>query len=112
MWAGNNLTLSYIKLRHHADAAALEKKLPAFLHKYGGQQLKDLGMEKILHLQLLGSIHTTTDYEKDVSRSVDPSFLYILLLIAILIQVIACINFMNLSTARASERAKEVGVRK
>ena len=112
MWAGNNLTYSYIKLRPHADAAALEKKLPAFLNKYGGQQLKDLGMEKILHLQPLGSIHTTTGYEGELSKSVDPSFLYVLLLIAILIQVIACINFMNLSTARASKRAKEVGVRK
>jgi putative ABC transport system permease protein len=111
-WAGNNLTFSYIKLRPHADAAALEKKLPAFLNKYGGQQLKDIGMEKILHLQPLSSIHTTTGYEHELSKSVDPSFLYILLLIAVLIQVIACINFMNLSTARASKRAKEVGVRK
>ena len=111
-WAGNNFAFSYIKLHPHADAAVLEKKLPSFLNKYGGQQLKDAGMEKILHLQPLGSIHTTTGYEKDLSKSVDPSFLYILLLIAILIQVIACINFMNLSTARASKRAKEVGVRK
>jgi putative ABC transport system permease protein len=86
--------------------------LPVFLNKYGGEQLKALGMEKILHLQPLGSIHTTTGYEKEFSKSVNPSFLYILLLIAILIQVIACINFMNLSTARASKRAKEVGVRK
>ena len=111
-WAGNNFTFSYIKLHPHADAAALEKKLPTFLSKYGGEELKAIGMEKILHLQPIGSIHTTTDYERELSKSVDPSFLYILLLIAILIQVIACINFMNLSTARASKRAKEVGVRK
>jgi len=111
-WAGNNLTYSFVKLRPDADAAALEKKLPAFLNKYGGEQLKAVGMEKILHLQPLSSIHTTTDYEKELSKSVEPSFLYILLLIAILIQVIACINFMNLSTARASKRAKEVGIRK
>src|SRR5678810_849825 len=81
-------------------------------NKYGGEQLKAVGMEKILHLQPLSSIHTTTDYEHELSKSVEPSFLYILLLIAILIQVIACINFMNLSTARASKRAKEVGIRK
>jgi putative ABC transport system permease protein len=111
-WGGNNLTYSYVKLRPDADAVALEKKLPAFLNKYGGEQLKAVGMEKILHLQPLSSIHTTTVYEKELSKSVEPSFLYILLLIAILIQVIACINFMNLSTARASRRAKEVGVRK
>ncbi len=45
-------------------------------------------------------------------KPVSSTFLYIMILIAVLIQVIACINFMNLSTARASKRAKEVGVRK
>jgi putative ABC transport system permease protein len=111
-WAGNNFTSSYVRLRPGADPVALEKKLPAFLNKYGAQQLKELGMEKQLHLQPIGTIHTTTGYETEPTRTVSPSFLYILLLIAALIQVIACINFMNLSTARASKRAKEVGVRK
>jgi putative ABC transport system permease protein len=112
MWAGNNFTNSFIKLRPGADAAALEKKLPAFLQKYGADQLKQIGMQKRLHLQPVGSIHTTTDYEIEMTKAVDPTFLNILILIAVLIQVIACINFMNLSTARASKRAKEVGVRK
>lgn len=111
-WAGNNFVNSYVKLIPGANAAALEKKLPAFLNKYGQQQLKELGMEKQLHLQPISSIHTTTAYEVEMSKTVSPSFLNILLLIALLIQVIACINFMNLSTARASQRAKEVGVRK
>jgi putative ABC transport system permease protein len=112
MWAGNNFTNSFIKLRPNADAAALEKKLPAFLLRHGADQLKQLGMQKRLHLQPIGSIHTTTGYEVEMTKTVDPSFLNILILIAVLIQVIACINFMNLSTARASKRAKEVGVRK
>ncbi len=112
MWAGNNFTNSFVKLKPNADVAALEKKLPAFLNKYGAGQLKQLGMEKRLHLQPVGSIHTTTGYEVEMTKTVDPSFLNILLLIAVLIQVIACINFMNLSTARASQRAREVGVRK
>ena len=114
MWAGNNFANSYVKLNEKADVAALDKKLPAFLNKYGQQQLKELGMQKQLHLQPVGSIHTTTFYENEMGtdKPVSPSFLYILLLIALLIQVIACINFMNLSTARASKRAKEVGVRK
>lgn len=111
-WAGNNFTNSFIKLYPHADAGALEKKLPAFLLKHGADQLKQLGMEKRLHLQPIGSIHTTTGYEVEMTKTVDPSFLNILLLIAVLIQIVACINFMNLSTARASKRAKEVGVRK
>ncbi|MGH2565165.1 MAG: ABC transporter permease, partial [Ginsengibacter sp.] len=63
MWAGNNFTNSFIKLRHGTDVAALEKKLPAFLLRHGEDQLKQLGMTKRLHLQPIGSIHTTTGYE-------------------------------------------------
>lgn len=112
IWAGNNFTYSYIRLRPGADPLAFEAKLPAFLNRHGDQQLKESGMTKQLHLQKVSSIHTTTGYEVDMGKPVSPSFLYILILIAVLIQVIACINFMNLSTARASKRAKEVGVRK
>jgi len=111
-WAGGNFANSYVKLTPNANALALEKKLPAFLNKYGAQQMKQLGMEKVLHLQPITSIHTTAGYTVEMGKTVSPSFLYILLLIAALIQIIACINFMNLSTARASKRAKEVGVRK
>ncbi|MFT3826361.1 MAG: ABC transporter permease [Chitinophagaceae bacterium] len=112
MWAGNNFANGYVKLQPGADVAALDKKLPAFLDKYGREQLKEIGMQKKLHLQPVTAIHTTTGYEVEMSKTVSPSFLYILVLIAIMIQVIACINFMNLSTARTSRRAKEVGVRK
>jgi putative ABC transport system permease protein len=111
-WAGYNFTDSFIKLRPGARAAALEKKFPDFLEKYGAQQLKSLGMTKVLHLQPVTSIHTTTGLENEPGKTISPTLLYILAGIAIMIQLIACINFMNLSTARASKRAKEVGVRK
>ncbi|WCT14706.1 ABC transporter permease [Mucilaginibacter jinjuensis] len=111
-WAGNNYTYSYIELKPGADAKALEKKLPAFLNKYAGQKLKNLGIQKVMNLEPVTTIHTTSGYDAEPSKTADPSFLLILVLIAVMIQVIACINFMNLSTARASKRAKEVGVRK
>jgi putative ABC transport system permease protein len=111
-WSGNNFTSSYIKLVPGTHAEDLASKLPAFLKKYGEQQFKAVGMEKQLLLQPVSSIHTTDKYDVEMSKPVSPGFLNILLLIAVLIQVIACINFMNLSTARASKRAKEVGVRK
>jgi len=111
-WAGNNYTYSYIKLSPGTDAKAFEKKLPAFINRYGAQQMKAAGMEKQQALQPINTIHTTAGLEVELSKTVSPSFLNILILIAILIQVMACINFMNLSTARASKRAKEVGVRK
>ncbi|HEY4198766.1 MAG TPA: ABC transporter permease, partial [Mucilaginibacter sp.] len=112
MWAGNNFTNSFVELRSDANVAALDKKLPAFLNKYGAEQMKQMGMTKEIHLQSLTSMHTSSGYEIEAWKTVSSSFLYILILIAVMIQVIACINFMNLSTARASKRAKEVGVRK
>jgi putative ABC transport system permease protein len=111
-WAGNNYAYSYVELRHDANVSALEKKLPAFLNKYGGEQLRSGGMKKELHLQRLLDVQTTGGLDHNMIPAVSTSFLYIMILIAVLIQVIACINFMNLSTARASKRAKEVGVRK
>ncbi|HET6256733.1 MAG TPA: ABC transporter permease [Puia sp.] len=112
VWTGNNFTYSYVKLAPGASPAALEKKLPALLRKYGEDQFKSAGMTKILHLQPITSIHTSTGYDTELANTVSRSFLNILILIAAFIQVIACINFMNLSTARASRRAKEVGIRK
>jgi putative ABC transport system permease protein len=112
-WAGNNFVISYVKLQPHANVAALEKKLPAFLDKYGQEQLKNLGMSKELHLEPVTAVHITPGYKGvELSKPVNPFFLYVLLGIAGLIQLIACINFMNLSTARAAKRALEVGVRK
>jgi putative ABC transport system permease protein len=112
-WTMNGYIASYVRLRPDANVAMLEKKFPDFVNKYAGEQLKKSGTADKLYLQPVRSIHTTTGlggYQP--TKPVSPMFLTILLLIAILIQLIACINFMNLSTARASKRAKEVGVRK
>lgn len=111
-WAGGNMMYAYVKLRPGADPKAFSAKLGPFLATHGEQQLKAIGMEKQLSLLPIAAVHTTTGLEVEWSRSVSPSFLAILSLIAVLIQVIACINFMNLTTARAFKRAKEVGVRK
>jgi len=100
-------------LAPYTNVAALEKKLSDFLNKHGQAQLKSEGMEKQFYLQPVSTIHTTPGFRGlELSKPISPVFLYILILIAVLIQIIACINFMNLSTARASKRAKEVGVRK
>jgi len=112
-WTRNGYVASYIKLKPNTNVALLEKKFPAFVNRYAGEQLKATGYEEHLYLQPVRTIHTTTGLGGyQATQPVSPTFLTILLLIAVLIQVIACINFMNLSTARASKRAKEVGVRK
>jgi putative ABC transport system permease protein len=111
-WTGNNFSYSYVKLAPGVSPETLEKKLPAFLEKHGEQQFKSDGMTKVIHLQPIATIHTSAGYDAEIWHTVSDTFLYILILIAVLIQVIACINFMNLSTAKASGRAKEVGIRK
>jgi len=111
-WAIHNFAWSYVKLQPHVDPTQLEKKLPAMLEKYGAQELKERGYTKVLHLQPITAVHTTAGLYAERGQPASPAFLGMLVLIAALIQLIACINFMNLSTARASNRAKEVGVRK
>lgn len=112
-WTSNTFGSSYVKLRPGADPRALEKKLPVLVDHYAGEQFRRSSLEMQLKLQPLTDIHTTPGLIGiQLDKAVDPSFLRVLLLVAALIQIIACINFMNLSTARASRRAKEVGVRK
>jgi putative ABC transport system permease protein len=112
-WTNNNYIASYIKLKPNTDVASLQKKFPAFVSRYAGKELKNVGIGVVMYLQPISSIHTTSAMDNPgLGKTVSTTFLAILVLIASLIQIIACINFMNLSTARASKRAKEVGVRK
>jgi putative ABC transport system permease protein len=112
-WISDTFMGNYVKLQHGANAAALEKKLPALVDKYAGEDLKKWDVHVRLYLQPIASIHTTGGLDNPgVGTPIESTFLSILLLIGVLIQVIACINFMNLATARASKRAREVGVRK
>ncbi|MCB9305370.1 MAG: ABC transporter permease [Lewinellaceae bacterium] len=111
-WAGNNFIYSYLKLGQGADPRALEAKLPAFLERHGADQLRQLSMKKTLHLQPVEAIHTDANFVAEIEPGTSNRFLNILLIIAGFIQLVACINFMNLSTARYTRRAQEVGVRK
>ncbi|MEL6969460.1 MAG: ABC transporter permease [Bacteroidota bacterium] len=111
-WAGNNFLYGYLKLAPGTNREKLAAKLPGFIQRRGGDQLKEAEMEKVLHLQPILDIHTNVDYSADVGSNASPVFLRLLLLIAIFIQLVACINFMNLTTARATRSSREVGVRK
>lgn len=112
-WAGNNFLYGYLKLRPNTDPDKLEVKFPALLKRYGAKRLTELGMKKQLFLQPITDINL---YSKGIDNQLDKvsdiSFLNMLLIIAAFIQLIACINFVNLTTARSVRRAKEVGIRK
>ena len=107
----NNGVYTYIQLAPNVSKEQIENQLPAFMEKYMGSQLREYGYKWSLSLMPLKDVYFDT-IGLDSARHGDKTVVYIFLSIAILILLIACINFMNLSTIRAAERSKEVGVRK
>ena len=96
----------YLKLVPGSDPEALSRKLDEYVLGRAGTRASRLVLQPIT------DIHFTTDIGWDVSTNVDPRFAMMLSGVAVLILLIAGLNFMNLATARAVKRAKEVGVRK
>ncbi|MFI5188659.1 MAG: FtsX-like permease family protein, partial [Chitinophagales bacterium] len=92
----------------------LEAKFPSFVDKYMAAGLKAAGFYKKQFLIPVKSLHLYSGMSNDISSSgtVSITYLYILASIALFTLLIACINFMNLSTARSSKRSAEVGIRK
>jgi putative ABC transport system permease protein len=110
-WLNNNY-FTYALLKHPGDKEQIEKQLPAFMNKYLGKQEAQFGFHFDLALTPLKDIYFEPASVFDNVKHGDKKVVYIFLSIAILILLIACINFMNLSTIRAVERSKEVGLRK
>lgn len=108
----NNMFYTYIKLVPNTDYKLLEAKFPFFLKKYAGNDLKTSGFVKEQFLIPVRNIHLFNDIKLQLSSPVSPAYLFILGSIALFTLVIACINFMNLATARSAKRSAEVGVRK
>lgn len=115
---------TYVKLRPGSDAAAFEAKFPKMVDTYASGQIerelhqswedyKKAGNGYRYFLQPLTSIHLDpTNIEFTTTPSGNSRYILGLTLIAGLILLIACINFMNLATARSASRAREVGMRK
>ncbi len=107
-WAGQNFCPSYLKLVQGHNKAVVEKKMNEVLLKHGAEAMKALGIHKTLSLELVKDVYL----KSDVGQSPRITYLYVVASIAIFILLIACINFMNLSTAKATKRAAEIGIRK
>jgi putative ABC transport system permease protein len=121
-WMSSNF-YTYLLLREGTDYKSLAAKMPLVVEKYIGPQLQQ-GLGQTLaefrksgndigfRLQPLTDIHLSTEFPDNLSPRGNARFLYIFSSIAVFMLLIACINFMNLSTASAAGRAKEVGLRK
>ena len=121
-WLSNN-TFNYVMLKPGVSQQEMQKNVDATVAKYIGRDLeqqlhsslKDLeskGNHFIYHLMPLTDIHLRSDKSYEMEANGDITYVYIFSVIAVFILIIACVNFMNLSTARSANRAKEVGIRK
>ena len=104
--------LTYLKLRAGTDVPTLEAKFPALVDKLAGEEHKKYKSAAVYLLQPLKDIHLYSHYMMEAEPNGHGKTVYLLLGIAFFIVVIAWVNYINLATARAINRAKEVGVRK
>ncbi len=109
---GNNVFFTYVKLKAGADPKIFEKKMQSFFNQQAGPDFKAMGFSVNLFIQPVKDIYLHSALGNEIAANGNIKYLYILGCIAAFILIIACINFMNLSTARSEKRAKEVGVRK
>lgn len=122
IWLSHNY-YTYIVLREGASAEELQPGLTELARKYVGPQLQEaagISYDQMVEsggafgyfLQPLTDIHLHSDLDYEVEPNGNATYVYIFSVIAFAILLIACINFMNLATARSANRAKEVGIRK
>lgn len=116
----NPWVYTYAKLKPGVNPEAFEAELPGLVDQYGaasialndGSDYKEKGHAFEYFLQPLESIHLRSQLDVEVEPNSDIAYVYILSAIALIILIISSINFINLSIARSTERAKEVGIRK
>ncbi len=122
IWLSNSFS-TYFLLKPNSSYVTVDEKIPVLLKKYVGPEVQQYlgvsvedfekqGNKYRFYLQNLKDIHLDNSIQQEFKAASDPKFLIIFGSIAVLIVLIAAINFMNLATAQASKRAKEVGIKK
>ncbi len=106
---GNTDPLTFVQLRKHADAKKVEAKIKDFIYRY---QARDKSVSTELALQPYNEKYLYSNLKDGIPQGGRIEYVQLFTLVAVFILLIACINFMNLATARSTRRAKEVGLRK
>ncbi len=103
---------TYLLLEENADADQVEQKLAQINQKYVAPVFDEVGMKIAYELWPIRDIHLYSDFEGELEALGDIKYIYIFSAVGIFLLLIACINYMNLATARSANRAVEVGMRK
>jgi len=109
---GNFAMYNYIMLDEQANLDSLNTKMPDFFKKYMSDEIQEADISFEIDLQPVTSIHLHSDLMAEIGSNSDIRYIYILTAITVFILILASINFMNLSTAKSANRAREVGIRK
>ncbi|MBI1227231.1 MAG: FtsX-like permease family protein [Bacteroidetes bacterium] len=111
-WAGvSSNEQVWLVLRKDADLAAIEQSINKISEEKGGAQLKQWNMSRRHELQALGKVHFANNFGSNIPTA-DAKVLKVLGAIALFLLLLACINYINLSTAQIPTRAREIGIRK
>jgi len=111
-WSG---FYNYVLLKKEQTAASTAARFPAFLVKFfeaAGEKRNEILANRKLNLQPITSIHLHSKLEKELYPNSDITYVYIFSIAALFILLIAAVNFINISTAQAFNRMKEIGLRK
>ncbi|MDE2890863.1 MAG: ABC transporter permease [Gemmatimonadota bacterium] len=103
---------TYLLLQATQVADEFDTMLPDFMERHLGAEMEAAGIRLKLFLQPLTDIHLHSHLDFEISPNGDIRYIYLFLVIAFIVLVLACINFMNLSTARSEYRSMEIGLRK
>ncbi len=108
----NDSFYTYLLLKDAASAHTLGLKMADIMDKYNAEQNKAIGFRGLHFLQPIKKIHLHSDLRGEIERNGNMSSLRIFIAIAIFLLLVACINYINLTTATSFKRAKEIGMRK
>jgi len=110
-WGWNNF-VTYVQLHSNTKVSSLQEKMTAFVEKYRGKDMAKYGFKLVYNFQPILDIHLTPGYKYESNATTSVDTIYFFIIISVFILAIAWVNYINLSTARAIERAREVGIKK
>src|SRR6185437_3097070 len=110
-WSANYIT--YLLLKNKDDVQPLQKQITAYMKTVNAGELKMTGSQYLTyHLEPLTSVHLHSTVADSIEPNGSITYIYIMVIVALLILIIACVNYVNLSIAQSSSRSAEIGIRK